>query len=319
MEQLKVVELFGGIGAIRKALERQKFDFKVVDYVENNKFAVDSYNALFNEEYYPNSVVRYEIDMPCDFLFHGSPCQDFSIIGRRQGGKKDSKTRSSLLFETIRILKEMKYKPRWVIWENVKGALSEEYSSFSFYLEEMEKLGYQNKFEILNSIDFGIPQKRERVFVISFLGKNEFDFSKLEKKKMAKLEDFLQSDFDEKYIVTQKSILDCIGKKTTTQKRARIIKDYVYTIMIKQVRLPNSGLVDLKNGKYRFLTERECFRLMGFDDEDFERILKVVKIDKNKLSSNLYKLAGNSIVVNVLEAILKEIRRLEDKDEKISL
>lgn len=319
MEQLKVVELFGGIGAIRKALERQKFDFKVVDYVENNKFAVDSYNALFNEEYYPSSVVRYEIDMPCDFLFHGSPCQDFSIIGRRQGGKKDSKTRSSLLFETIRILKEMKYKPRWVIWENVKGALSEEYSSFSFYLEEMEKLGYQNKFEILNSIDFGIPQKRERVFVISFLGKNEFDFSKLEKKKMAKLEDFLQSDFDEKYIVTQKSILDCIGKKTTTQKRARIIKDYVYTIMIKQVRLPNSGLVDLKNGKYRFLTERECFRLMGFDDEDFERILKVVKIDKNKLSSNLYKLAGNSIVVNVLEAILKEIRRLEDKDEKISL
>ncbi|WP_288868906.1 DNA cytosine methyltransferase [uncultured Parvimonas sp.] len=319
MEQLKVVELFGGIGAIRKALERQKFDFKVVDYVENNKFAVDSYNALFNEEYYPSSVVRYEIDMPCDFLFHGSPCQDFSIIGRRQGGKKDSKTRSSLLFETIRILKEMKYKPRWVIWENVKGALSEEYSSFSFYLKEMEKLGYQNKFEILNSIDFGIPQKRERVFVISFLGKNEFDFSKLEKKKMAKLEDFLQSDFDEKYIVTQKSILDCIGKKTTTQKRARIIKDYVYTIMIKQVRLPNSGLVDLKNGKYRFLTERECFRLMGFDDEDFERILKVVKIDKNKLSSNLYKLVGNSIVVNVLEAILKEIRRLEDKDEKISL
>lgn len=319
MEQLKVVELFGGIGAIRKALERQKFDFKVVDYVENNKFAVDSYNALFNEEYYPSSVVRYEIDMPCDFLFHGSPCQDFSIIGRRQGGKKDSKTRSSLLFETIRILKEMKYKPRWVIWENVKGALSEEYSSFSFYLKEMEKLGYQNKFEILNSIDFGIPQKRERVFVISFLGKNEFDFSKLEKKKMAKLEDFLQSDFDEKYIVTQKSILDCIGKKTATQKRARIIKDYVYTIMIKQVRLPNSGLVDLKNGKYRFLTERECFRLMGFDDEDFERILKVVKIDKNKLSSNLYKLAGNSIVVNVLEAILKEIRRLEDKDEKISL
>ncbi|MBK1469022.1 DNA cytosine methyltransferase [Parvimonas parva] len=319
MEQLKVVELFGGIGAIRKALERQKFDFKVVDYVENNKFAVDSYNALFNEEYYPSSVVRYEIDMPCDFLFHGSPCQDFSIIGRRQGGKKDSKTRSSLLFETIRILKEMKYKPRWVIWENVKGALSEEYSSFSFYLKEMEKLGYQNKFEILNSIDFGIPQKRERVFVISFLGKNEFDFSKLEKKKMEKLEDFLQSDFDEKYIVTQKSILDCIGKKTTTQKRARIIKDYVYTIMIKQVRLPNSGLVDLKNGKYRFLTERECFRLMGFDDEDFERILKVVKIDKNKLSSNLYKLAGNSIVVNVLEAILKEIRRLEDKDEKISL
>lgn len=319
MEQLKVVELFGGIGAIRKALERQKFDFKVVDYVENNKFAVDSYNALFNEEYYPSSVVRYEIDMPCDFLFHGSPCQDFSIIGRRQGGKKDSKTRSSLLFETIRILKEMKYKPRWVIWENVKGALSEEYSSFSFYLKEMEKLGYQNKFEILNSIDFGIPQKRERVFVISFLGKNEFDFSKLEKKKMAKLEDFLQSDFDEKYIVTQKSILDCIGKKTTTQKRARIIKDYVYTIMIKQVRLPNSGLVDLKNGKYRFLTERECFRLMGFDDEDFERILKVVKIDKNKLSSNLYKLAGNSIVLNVLEAILKEIRRLEDKDEKISL
>lgn len=319
MKQLKVIELFGGIGAIRKALERQNINFKVVDYVENNKFAVDSYNALYNEEYYPNSIIRYKIDIGCDFLIHGSPCQDFSIIGQRKGAKKYSKTRSSLLFETIRILNEMKHKPKWVIWENVKGALSEKYGSFYFYLEEMEKLGYQNKFKILNSINFGIPQKRERVFVISFLGENNFDFSNLETIKMKNLENFLQKDFDKKYIVTQKSILDYIGNNKNKQRRVRIIKDYVNTIMTKQVRLPNSGLIDLKNGYYRFLTERECFRLMGFDDEDFEKILKVVKIDKNKLSSNLYKLAGNSIVVNVLESILKEIKRLEELNEEISL
>ena len=104
----------------------------------------------------------------------------FSRVGLKRGGKKESGTRSSLLFETVRIIEEATYKPKWVIWENVKGVLDRNMrDSFFYYLKEMERLGYENKYEILNAMDFGIPQKRERIFVISYLGENQFDFENL--------------------------------------------------------------------------------------------------------------------------------------------
>ena len=94
---------------------------------------------------------------------HGSPCQDFSRIGKNEEGVKNSGTRLSLLFETIRIIKEMKDKPKWIIWENVKGVLDINMrDSFFIYLKELENLGYESKYEILNAMDFGIAQKRER-------------------------------------------------------------------------------------------------------------------------------------------------------------
>ena len=93
----------------------------------------------------------------------------------KHGGVKNSGTRSSLLFETIRIIKEMKDKPKWIIWENVKGVFDRNMrDSYFIYLKELEHLGYESKYEILNAMDFGIPQKRERIFVVSFLGANNF-------------------------------------------------------------------------------------------------------------------------------------------------
>lgn len=98
--------------------------YEVVDYVEIDKACVKSYNALYEEDYKPKSVVGYKApNEKIDLIMHGSPCQDFSRIGKKQGGAKNSGTRSSLLFETIRIIKEMKEKPKWIIWENVKGVL----------------------------------------------------------------------------------------------------------------------------------------------------------------------------------------------------
>lgn len=186
IDKLNIVELFGGIGAIRKALIKAKIPHKVVDYVEIDKNCVKSYNALYNEEYEPKSVIGYRLpDEKVDILMHGSPCQDFSRVGLKRGGKKESGTRSSLLFETVRIIEEATYKPKWVIWENVKGVLDRNMrDSFFYYLKEMERLGYENKYEILNAMDFGIPQKRERIFVISYLGENQFDFESLEKQKL---------------------------------------------------------------------------------------------------------------------------------------
>lgn len=316
IDELNVLELFGGIGAIKKALIRQKIPHKTIDYVELDKNCVKSYNALYDEEFEPKSIVYFHpTDKKIDLLMHGSPCQDFSRSGLKQGGTKGSGTRSSLLFETIRIIEEMNIKPKVVLWENVKGVLDRNLrASFFHYLKEMERLGYESKYEILNAMDFGIPQKRERIFVVSILENNPFDFVKLEKTQARDISEFLEKDTSNIYEVRQESMLRYIRgepKNNNFRGRLKVIDKFAYTISTKQVRIPNSGIIDLGNGKYRYLTERECFRLMGFDDEDFNKLKAIYPGRKGKLSSILYKQAGNSIVVNVLEAILKNIYHIK--------
>ena len=314
IEEINVLELFGGIGAIRKAFIRQKISHRIVDYVEVDKNCVKSYNALYGEDFKPQDIVKYHSpDERIDFVMHGSPCQDFSRSGLKKGGEKGSGTRSSLLFETIRIIEEMKEKPKVVLWENVKGVLDKNMrASFFHYLKEMERLGYESKYKILNAMDFGIPQNRKRIFVVSILGQNDFDFEALKKVKTRSIDDFLEKGISDLYEVRQKSMLRYLSgnpKNKNFKGRLKIIDKYAYTISTKQVRVPNSGLVDIGNGKYRYLTERECLRLMGFDDEDFDKIRAIYPKRPGKTSSILYKQAGNSIVVNVLEAILNEIYR----------
>ena len=313
MEKLKIVELFGGIGAIRKALINKNIDCEVIDYVEIDKNCVKSYNALYGEDYMPRSVVDYHLPREkIDILMHGSPCQDFSRAGEKRGGIKGSGTRSSLLFETIRIIEYAAYKPTWVIWENVKGVLDRNMrDSFFYYLNEMKRQGYDTKYEMLNAMDFGIPQKRERIFAISYLGeKNPFCFENLEKKPCPHISEFLEDKAEEKYIVKQPSMLRFIEEPDHKHKfngRLMVIDDFCYTISTKQMRVPNSGIIDLKNGKYRYLTERECFRLMGFSDDDFDKLTKIYPKKSGKTCSILYKQAGNSIVVKVLEEILVKL------------
>ena len=315
MNKVKILELFGGIGAIRKAFINLKISYEVVDYVEIDKACVKSYNALYGEAYKPKSVVGYKApNEKIDLIMHGSPCQDFSRIGKKQGGVKNSGTRSSLLFETIRIIKEMKDKPKWIIWENVKGVLDRNMrDSLFIYLKELEDLGYESKYEILNAMDFGIPQKRERIFVVSLFGENNFSFNKLERKETRPLSEFLEKDVSELYTMTQPYMLKFLNKgiDNSFKGRLKVIKDFSYTISTKQMRVPNSGIIDIGNGRYRYLTERECLRLMGFDDSDIDKLEKVHPRRKNCTSSKLYKQAGNSIVVDVLMAIIKEIHRME--------
>ena len=314
IEEINVLELFGGIGAIRKAFIRQKIPHRIVDYVEVDKNCVKSYNALYGENFKPQDIVKYHPpDERIDFVMHGSPCQDFSRSGLKKGGEKGSGTRSSLLFETIRIIEEMKEKPKVVLWENVKGVLDKNMrASFFHYLKEMEKLGYESKYKILNAMDSGIPQNRKRIFVVSIYGENDFDFEALKKVETRSIDDFLEKGVSDLYEVRQKSMLRYLSgnpKNKNFKGRLKIIDKYAYTISTKQVRVPNSGLVDIGNGKYRYLTERECLRLMGFDDEDFDKIRAIYPKRPGKTSSILYKQSGNSIVVNVLEAILNEIYR----------
>ena len=191
---IKILELFGGIGSPRCALRNIGIPVKAIDYVEIDEKAVRSYNAMFKNElaYKTQSVIGW--DLKPDILIHGSPCQDFSIAGHQgkataaagrinkgKGADEGSGTRSSLMWETIHIIQQMgDWKPRFVIWENVKNVTSKHMvHNFNRYLSEMQKLGYTNSFQTLDARDFGLPQARERVFTISVLNGEPFNFDDL--------------------------------------------------------------------------------------------------------------------------------------------
>lgn len=297
---IQILELFGGVGAPRKALVNLGVPIKSIDYVEIDEKAVKSYNAIFKKdlEYKTQSVVGYNLKP--DFLIHGSPCQDFSIAGHQKGADEGSETRSSLMWETINIIKQMgEWKPKYVIWENVKNVLSKHMRhNFNRYLKEMEKMGYTNSFEVLNAMDFELPQNRNRVFTVSCLDGTLFNFGTLEIKPMRNIKDFLEDNVSEEYTVTQPSILGAIGKKGI--KRATIIKDYCYTITERQDRCP-AQVIPIANNKYRFLTDKECWLLQGYSEEDYYNAAKV------NSKRTLYKQAGNSIPITILESIFKEL------------
>ena len=204
MKELKVLELFGGIGACSKALERLNIEHEVVDYVEIDKYAVKSYNAIHGTNFEPQDITKWDKDIEVDLIMHGSPCQDFSLAGKQAGGDKDSGTRSSLLYETVRIVEKL--KPKYVIWENVKNVLSQKHRhNFDKYLSEMEQLGYTNYYQVLNAKDYGIPQNRERVFTISIFGNENYKFPPKQELKL-RLKDMLEDNVDEKYYLTQKQL-----------------------------------------------------------------------------------------------------------------
>lgn len=298
---LQILELFGGIGSPRKALLNLGVPTKAIDYVEIDEKAVKSYNEIFrNELDYKTQDVR-GYNLKPDILIHGSPCLNISIAGKQEGADPNSGTESSLMWETLNIIKQMgMWKPRVVIWENVKNLLSKHMvHNFNRYLQEMEDLGYTNSFEVLNAMDFGLPQNRNRVFTISMLDGTRFNFDTLERTKYRPLEEFLEKEVSEEYIVTQPSILRGIGKKGVVN-RATVIKDYCYTITERQDRCP-AQVIDIGNGKYRFLTDKECWLLQGYTEEDYNNAAKV------NSKRALYKQAGNSIPVTIFESIFKQL------------
>lgn len=308
---LQILELFGGIGSPRCALRNLGVPVKAIDYVEIDEKAVRSYNAMFADDLpYKSQDVR-GWNLKPDILIHGSPCQDFSIAGHQgkaagrgrvnhgRGADEGSGTRSSLMWETVSIIRSMGvWKPRVVIWENVKNVLSKHMiHNYEKYLHELESMGYRNSFSVLNAMDYGLPQKRERVFTVSVLGREPFDFGRMHKRSMKPLADFLE-DADESYTVKAPSMLRCIGRRGVI-RRVPVARDFVYTITERQDRAPNSGVIELGGGQYRYLTERECWRLQGYTDEDFNAAAAV------NTRRTLYRQAGNSIPVPIFEEMFR--------------
>ncbi len=377
---IKILELFGGAGAPRKAIENVVKDKKIkfIDYVEYDQLPTSIYNALYDNSKKPESVVGYNLKP--DILIHGSPCQDFSVAGKGIGGFKGSETRSSLMWETVRIVEELgKWKPKVIIWENVKGVLNKSrkckeckeivkysisgtkpckcgatpktnYDNFNLYLSSLNELGYTNHYKVLNGIDFGIPQKRQRVFTISILNTAEeykhFNFDNIKNIPTQPLSEFLEQDVNIKYYVNQASMI-----KAIEDGKIKIVDNEVQTITTKQWRWNNAGvikvplynynaenyvydtnkaigtltatgaqsrikimvpkkyddlpvfMIDNKPYHMRIITPREAWRLMGFTDKDYDKIKGLTDIQ-------LYQVAGNSIIVQVLEAIYRELLKI---------
>lgn len=307
---IKILELFGGIGAPRKALINLGVEHKSIDYVEFNEKAVRSYNAMFDNRYAAQDVRGY--DLRPDILIHGSPCQDFSIGGKQYGGNVEDGTRSSLMFETIQIIKNLGvWKPGAIIWENVPNALSKRHiGAFNHYVEDLNQLGYTTTYDVLDARDFGIPQARKRLYAISLQNGQIFNFQALEKVRMRDIEEFLTDEYEEKHLVNQPSMIRRIKdihkvSPNNFQGMLETITKYSWTVTTRQDRCPNAGIIKLESGGYRVITELEAWRLMGFDDADFYAALKEHPGVKGKKNTTLYHQAGNSIVVQVLESIFK--------------
>ena len=394
---LKVNELFAGIGAFREALIRTGIPHKIVGISEIDKYAIKSYEAIYGKTKNYGDISKVDKLDYADLWTYGFPCQDISVAGKQAGIEK-GKTRSGLLYEVERLLeksKECGELPKYLMLENVKNLVGKKFKpQFEEWLQKLDELGYNSYWQVLNAKNYGVPQNRERVFVISIRKDIDtgyefpvgFDNGK-------RLKDILESEVDEKYYISDRKtegfiekILEknqevsyCIDanywKGTTPEQFIKKSRRQLVVVEQKKLKalIPQAtkqgciecnipGVADLsfpdsktrrggvqengeicptltaenpteqrlevnKNGtsntittvqkdnyvlepkfRIRKLTPLECWRLMGFADNQF---YKAESVNSN---SQLYKQAGNSIVVNVLEAIIGNLLVEERSD-----
>lgn len=366
MDKLRVFEAFSGYGSQSLALERLGIEHEVVAISEIDKYALQAYYALHNKDI-PNlgDISKLDVnDIPEHDLFtYSFPCQDISVAGKTKGIVK-GETRSGLLYECERIIEAK--RPKYLLLENVKNLVGKKFKTqFEEWLAYLENLGYTNYLKVLNAKDYGIPQNRERVFVVSILGKHKaYEFPKpipLDKC----IRDILEEEVDEKYYLSDeytKRFIESTKKSKYPMGNAYTVlgttveneeekgtnsRHWVYdtnnsisTLSATDYKQPKQiaeinqvGMLDIKgneqvrrvygdngisptltgtgesgakniiNGfRIRKLTPRECFRLMGLKDDDIDKIQAT-----GVSNTQQYKMAGNSIVVDVLEAIFKNL------------
>jgi DNA (cytosine-5)-methyltransferase 1 len=360
-------------------------------YSEIDKYAIKGYCAIHNqvEDDCLGSIIDIKgIDLPyCDMWFGGFPCQDISLAGKGKGFSLESESRSSLGWEMIRLLREVKEKPLYVVFENVAAIFNNTHRPIlNTFKQDLEELGYTLYNDLLNAKDYGIPQNRNRYFLIAILGKYNYKFPKPIKLEL-RLKDMLEDEVDEKYYLSDKAINYAFKRSAEFGREPRINNEISHCLMSSElskgasqhielitddfIKIPEDtkkgyseardgdgiyidrphqkrGVVQkgmtptikcsgddlgvvVKSGdgiyldqlsrnkantergisttlkaqnchngvvedlRIRKLTPKECYRLMGFKDEAFERAAKVIS------NSQLYKTAGNSIVVKPLK------------------
>ena len=384
MKKIKVIELFAGVGSQAMALRNIGIDYEVIGISEIDKFAIKSYEAIHGEVHNFGDISKIEKLPYCDLLTYSFPCQDLSVAGHQTGISKD--TRSGLLLEVKRLLlkaKENGTLPKYLLLENVKNLVGKKFiKDFERWLSFLNNLGYYSNWEVLNAKDYGVPQNRERIFVVSSLENMHYKFPKPVELE-SKMKDLLEEKVDDKYYLSEKLLKYFSDMKNrngftrgekfnprklencntafaiTTRAGARATDNYIIQLGnlkntesfggnpqtervyspdgispclntmqggglepkilqkahgfnkggIKENIVPaltksswqeNNFLRD--NMRIRKLTPLECWRLMGFRDMDYYAAKSVGISD-----AQLYKQAGNSIVVTVLEAIFRNL------------
>ncbi len=352
---IRVGSLFSGIGAFEQALKILKLKTKIVFACDNDIFAKKSFltNYKMSDKNWYDDVLHIKgakYKDKIDLLVGGAPCQSFSMVGKRKGLNDD---RGNLTLHFIKKINEI--KPKVFIFENVRALLSVDNGlAWKTIYSQFIKTGYDIKYDLLNAKNFGIPQNRERLFVIGFKKNTEFDFPRSITLKKT-LQDLLEDKFDKKFYLPPKGIAFVTKqknlKKRYTQVNGKIalcqkrnqqfnwhgdfvqvgksnIKKYILSDKVKKYvlssgtkgfyskpeidlevarplvstmhKMHRSGVdnyITVKKGKIRKLTPRECLRLMGFPD-NFKQVVS---------DTQLYRQTGNSIVVNIITALFKEM------------
>ena len=331
---MKYFSLFSGIGAFEKAISNLNISYELVGYSEIDKDASKSYSAIHNVSESLNLGDITKIDasnLPkdIDLITYGFPCQDISISGKMRGlfNEDGTQTRSGLFFDALRIIKET--QPKIAIAENVKNLTSKRFSEqFHLVLNSLEDAGYNNYWNVLCAKDYGLPQKRERVFIVSI--RKDIDDGKFSFAEPIDLDktfiDLQETNVDEKYYLPLPSQYENVSERffrqaietlkenncsvgNTIDAFNKKVGDGVYcpTLTTRPEGFKTAILiVSKKNDELcaRKITPLECWRVQGFSDEDYYKALSVVGERK------LYKQAGNSIAVSVIEnGILKKLLR----------
>jgi DNA (cytosine-5)-methyltransferase 1 len=211
---IRLIELFAGIGAQAKALERLGVPFEHWRICEFDKYAVRSYNAVHGTDFKTSDITKItandlaivDTDKYCYIMTYSFPCQDLSLAGNQKGMSKGSGTRSGLLWEVERLLNESRQLPQVLLMENVPQVCGKKnIEDFRAWCRFLESLGYKNYHSLLNSKDFGVPQNRNRCFMVSVLGNYTCTFPEpfpLSKR----LKDVLEDKVDEKYYLSDKAL-----------------------------------------------------------------------------------------------------------------
>lgn len=298
--QMRVASLFCGCGGLDLGFKQA--GFTLVWSNDLDKYAVQTYNSNFDHQAVCADINHINIDdIPeHDVLIGGFPCQPFSMMGKEKGFNDQ---RGTLFFKVAEIIKNQRdrgHQPQIVVLENVRNLMTHNKGkTFAVIKDKLEELGYTVYSSKMNSADYGVPQTRNRVFLVCFLGKTAFDFPpKIELDK--KLQDILEYEVDDKYFLSDRILKTILSNGTggyyaKSEIDLKIARPLTAT-MAKMHRACQDNYVTQERG-IRRLTPRECARLQGFP-EDF-----IIPVS----DAQAYKQFGNAVTVNVSYAIAKSI------------
>jgi DNA (cytosine-5)-methyltransferase 1 len=312
---MKFIDLFAGIGGIRIPFD--ELGAKCVFSSEIDKYSRATYSSNFNDIPSGDITTIDENDIPeFDILLAGFPCQPFSNAGLRKGFKD---MRGTLFFDICRIVK--KHKPKVILLENVKGFVGHDKGhTMMIILKSLRDIGYEVSYKVLNAKNFGVPQNRERIYIVAFLNENkEFNFPQPIDCSNIALGDILQQSVDDKYTISDRLWDGHKRRKAEHKKKGNGFgysifnsdSKYTSTISARYYKDGSEILIEQQGKNPRKITPKEASRLQGFPES-----YKIVVSD-----TQAYKQFGNSVAVPVIRAVAKEIYKalgLLDENRKIA-